>query len=259
MPQQFNEEDRQLFRAAARAVDDAQLAASSSAHNFRNALAVAIVLLAGAAILFPIVAGRSEAQIADLNTGSTPTATQSSLLSPTPSAAPSVAPTSATSRPASAVPSSASPGPATTAAPGVPSPFSPATPAGANAENELPSTGRESNVGKLAAIELWGVLGALVGAVAGLRNLRGVTQPIGLQLAQIALKIPTGALTALTGVVLLQAALTPSTQPVPTGKLAAFAIIFGLAQEALTGFVDRTAGQLLDKGKTLGEKTTQGG
>jgi hypothetical protein len=40
------------------------------------------------------------------------------------------------------------------------------------------------------------------------------------------------------------------------GKVAALAVLFGAAQEALARFVDRTAGTLLDKGKTLGEKTT---
>jgi hypothetical protein len=108
---------------------------------------------------------------------------------------------------------------------------------------------------QVASIELWGVLGALVGAVAGLRNLRGSTQPIGLQLAQIALKIPTGALTALVGVVLLQAALTPTTQAVSADKIAAVAVVFGIAQEGLTAFVDRTAGQLLDRGRSAGDKS----
>jgi hypothetical protein len=46
---------------------------------------------------------------------------------------------------------------------------------------------------------------------------------------------------------------------VSRGKLAAFAILFGAAQEALTSLVDRTAGQLLDKSKTLGDKTSTGG
>ncbi len=53
------------------------------------------------------------------------------------------------------------------------------------------------------------------------------------------------------------AALTPTTQPVQAGGVAAVAIIFGAAQEASTAFVDRTAGNILDKGGTLGEKTTQ--
>jgi hypothetical protein len=78
-----------------------------------------------------------------------------------------------------------------------------------------------------------------------------------IRLAQIALKIPTGALTAVVGVVLLQAELTPTTQAVDGGQLAAFAIIFGAGQEALTAFVDRSAGKLLDSGQTLAEMTTQ--
>ena len=102
------------------------------------------------------------------------------------------------------------------------------------------------------------MLGALITAVAAARNLRGTSQPFGLQLAQIALKIPVGALTALVGVVILQAALTPTTQPATKGKLAAFAIIFGAGQELITSFVDRKAGDLLDSSKSPGDKTTSG-
>ncbi len=43
---------------------------------------------------------------------------------------------------------------------------------------------------------------------------------------QIALKLPAGALTALVGVILLQAALTPTTQAVAVGKIAAIAVRF---------------------------------
>ncbi len=228
---QLTTEDRHLFRAAARAVNDAQLSIASSSHNYRNALTVAIFVLTGAALLLPGLAAKGDASLVVLRQVT---------------AHPNVA---------TAVPTGA----ATGAAPvTVPSPPTPATLApGTGATIAVTTTAGTPSSREVATIELWGVLGALVGAVAGLRNLRGSTQPLGLQLALIALKIPTGALTAVVGVVLLQAALTPTTQPVEDAKLAAVAVIFGAAQEALTAFVDRSAGTLLDKGKTLAEKTTQ--
>ncbi|TCO50286.1 hypothetical protein EV646_102360 [Kribbella antiqua] len=221
MPQ-FTAADRQAFRAAARAVNDAQLSVPSSARSYRNALTVAILVLAVAALVFPLFAAKADSKLLDLH----PAVSGGSSSTPTPGAGSSATPNQ--------------------------------TGSGTTSTSSAASTaGAATGYGEIASIELWGVLGGLVGAVAGLRNLRGSSQPVGLQLAQIALKIPAGALTAVVGVVLLQAALTPTTQAVAGGKLAALAIIFGAAQEALTTFVDRTAGNLLDKGKTLGEKTTQ--
>ena len=212
--QHFTAEDREALRAAARAVNDAQLSVPATARSYRNALTVAIFVLAIAAIVFPLLATRADARLLDLH----PSATSGS----------------------------------TTATPcGRPGRF------GGEAPSSEDSASGSTGISEIASIELWGVLGALVGALAGLRNLRGSTQPVGLQMAQIALKIPAGALTALVGIILLQAALTPNTLAVEDGKIAAFAILFGAAQETITAFVDRTAGNLLDKGKTLGEKTMQ--
>jgi hypothetical protein len=229
-------EDRNLFRAAARAVDDAQLAASASTHNYRNALTAAVLLVSAAALLFPFLAAQSEGRLYELNPSSTPSSAM-----PTATSGAGSAPTAPMSNP---LPNPSGTSPSSNSTPG--------TQSGTSEKARFPWSK------PIASIELWGVLGALVGAIAGLRNLRGSAHPIGLQLAQIALKIPTGALTALAGIVLLQAALTPTTQSVSTGKLAALAVVFGAAQEALTSFVDRTAGTLLDKGNTLGEKTTSG-
>jgi hypothetical protein len=66
------------------------------------------------------------------------------------------------------------------------------------------------------------------------------------------LKLPAGALTALFGVVLLQSEIIPPLGPASNEKLAAYAIIFGFAQEALTHFVDRRASDLLQKSEPKG-------
>jgi hypothetical protein len=256
MPQ-ITAEDREAFRAAARAVDDAQLSVSSRSRSFRNTLTVTILALGAIAILFPAFAAKADPRLLDLHPATTqasPTPTPTSSSAPTSESTPATGQTIAPTTPPS-TPSNSAP----TAAPssGSPAAQSQTESASTSTAGAAPTTDDKTGWGAIASIELWGVLGALVGAIAGLRNLRGSTQPVGLQLAQIALKIPAGALTALAGVILLQAALTPTTQPVPVGKVAAVAIIFGAAQEALTAFVDRTAGNILDKGGTLGEKTTQ--
>jgi hypothetical protein len=251
MPQ-FTEEDRESFRAAARAVNDAQLSVPSIARSYRNALTIAILVLAAAAIVFPILATRADSRLLNLHPLPAPSATPSSTVASTVQPTPTPRSTGPSSAPPSTPAVSRTPPPTTQAAPAAGLVGSGTKPA-----STTDSPSGPAGMGEIASIELWGVLGGLVGAMAGLRNLRGSTQPVGLQLAQIALKIPAGALTALVGVILLQAALTPNTLAVKDGSIAAFAILFGAAQEGITGFVDRAAGNLLDKGKTLGEKTTQ--
>jgi hypothetical protein len=113
--------------------------------------------------------------------------------------------------------------------------------------------------GDLATIEGWGMLGGLIGAVGSLRRVRASRDPAGLHLAQLALKLPAGAVTALFGIVLLQSSILPPLTPVEPGQLAAYAVLFGFAQEALTRFVDQQSGRILANAKTLNEKTPQAG
>jgi hypothetical protein len=113
-----------------------------------------------------------------------------------------------------------------------------------------------STAASLAGIEVWGTLGSAVAVIAGLWRLRSSRQPSGLQLAQLALKIPAGALTALFGVLLLQGQIVLQLKPIESGQIPAYAILFGFAQEALTRFVDGKAGQLLDNAKPLSERVS---
>jgi hypothetical protein len=83
--------------------------------------------------------------------------------------------------------------------------------------------------------------------VVALRTLKGARRPPGLQIAQIVLKIPAGALLGLFGVVLLQAHLLPTITPAANGQLVAYAMLFGFAQEAVTRAIDKRAGALLDR------------
>jgi hypothetical protein len=98
----------------------------------------------------------------------------------------------------------------------------------------------------LLTVEVWGAVGGLVGAVVSLRSLRSSPDPMGLLAAQLALKPAAGAAIAVFGVVLLQSGILPPLQAVEVRQLAAYAIVFGFAQEAFTAMVDRQAARLLD-------------
>jgi hypothetical protein len=118
----------------------------------------------------------------------------------------------------------------------------------------LADTPQPALLSDLASIEVWGVIGGLIGAIVSLRRLRSSRDPAGLHLAQLALKLPAGALTAVFGVVLLQASILPPLTSVSDDKLAAYAVLFGFGQEALTRFVDQKSGEILDNAKPLGDK-----
>jgi hypothetical protein len=109
----------------------------------------------------------------------------------------------------------------------------------------------KSLIVSMATVEMWGVLGSIIAATASLYRLHSSRSPEGLQLAQLMLKLPAGALTALFGVVLLQSGILPPLTAVASSRLAAYAILFGFAQEAVTHFVDRRANNLLSKTEPL--------
>jgi hypothetical protein len=100
----------------------------------------------------------------------------------------------------------------------------------------------------------------VVGALVALRRINGFRGPYGLQFAQIALKLPAGAFVALFALVLLQSAILPPLASVAGGKLAAYAALFGFAQESVTRLVDQQAGRLLGAARSTSdpEKTPTG-
>jgi hypothetical protein len=112
----------------------------------------------------------------------------------------------------------------------------------------------------IATIEVWGAFGGVVGALVALRRINGFRGPYGLQFAQIALKLPAGAFVALFALVLLQSAILPPLASVAGGKLAAYAALFGFAQESVTRLVDQQAGRLLGAARSTSdpEKTPTG-
>ena len=72
-------------------------------------------------------------------------------------------------------------------------------------------------------------------------------------IVQTALKPPAGAIIALFGLLILQSSLLPGLALVDDKALAAYAALFGFAQESVTSLVDRQARQLLGRARSQRE------
>ena len=66
-------------------------------------------------------------------------------------------------------------------------------------------------------------------------------------MALVALKLPTGALTALLGLLLINGGFIPGLSALDSsGQILASALVFGAAQQLVTGLVDKKAQSVLD-------------
>lgn len=99
----------------------------------------------------------------------------------------------------------------------------------------------------LPLIEIVGLLAAALAAAVALRNIRGTSTPYSLPVALAVLKLPTGALTAVVGLLLLRGQFIPGLSALDfPAQIVAWAVVFGYAQELLTRLVDRQAHSVLD-------------
>jgi hypothetical protein len=99
----------------------------------------------------------------------------------------------------------------------------------------------------IALVMLVGLAGAAVTGAAALRKVRGTSSPFAVPVALITLKLPTGALTAVLGLLLLRGGFVPGLSALDsTGQIIAWALIFGAAQQLVTGVVDRQAQTVLE-------------
>jgi hypothetical protein len=94
----------------------------------------------------------------------------------------------------------------------------------------------------IALIEVVGLLAAAVAAAGSLSRIRGTSTPFTLPLALAVLKLPTGALTAILGLLLMRGGFIPGLGALDTpAQIIAWAIVLGYSQQLLTQFVDRHA------------------
>jgi hypothetical protein len=96
-------------------------------------------------------------------------------------------------------------------------------------------------------IQLLGMVAAAVAAAVSLRNVRGTATPFSLPIALAVLKLPTGALTALLGILLMRGGFVPGLSALDSSaQILSWAVVFGYSQQLLTQFVDKQAHSVLD-------------
>jgi hypothetical protein len=99
----------------------------------------------------------------------------------------------------------------------------------------------------LPLIQLVGLIAAAVAGAVALRSIRGTSTPYSLPVALALLKLPTGALTAVLGLLLMRGEFVPGLSALDTsGQIIAWAVVFGYAQQLFTRLVDQRAQTVLN-------------
>lgn len=99
----------------------------------------------------------------------------------------------------------------------------------------------------LLIVELVGLTAAAVAAAGAIRKIRGSSEKYGLLAALAALKLPTGAVTALLGLLLMRGQFVPGLTALDTSaQILAWALVFGYAQQVFTRLVDQQGQTVLD-------------
>jgi hypothetical protein len=96
-------------------------------------------------------------------------------------------------------------------------------------------------------VEVVGLTAAAVAAAAAIRGIRGSSERLGVPIALVLLKLPTGAITAFLGLLLMRGQFVPGLSALDTSaQILAWALVFGYAQQLFTRLVDRQGQTVLD-------------
>jgi hypothetical protein len=96
-------------------------------------------------------------------------------------------------------------------------------------------------------VEFVGMAAAAVAAAAAIRRLKGSSERHGLPVAMAVLKLPTGAITAFLGLLLMRGQFVPGLSALDTSaQILAWALIFGYAQQLFTRLVDQQGQTVLE-------------
>jgi hypothetical protein len=108
--------------------------------------------------------------------------------------------------------------------------------------------GQPTSAGDLLIVAGLGALGGGLAALLAIRNLRGTSTPYSLPVALAVLKVPSGALTAVAGLLLLGGGFAPGFSDLDSQRqILAYALVFGYAQQVATRLVDNRAQLVLNK------------
>jgi hypothetical protein len=143
--------------------------------------------------------------------------------------------------------------PSTTAVPGQP-PAPVQGPAGTACPSEEapPTPGRQPRrlpaPGDVSLVALLGLLGGGLSAAVSIRHLHGSSTPYDVPVALSLLKLPSGALSAVVGLVFIRGEFVPGLSQLDNQpQILAYAFLFGIAQQLVTRLVDRQAQDVLTK------------
>jgi len=99
----------------------------------------------------------------------------------------------------------------------------------------------------LLVVELVGLTAAAIATAAAIRRIKGSSERYGLPLALAVLKLPTGAITAFLGLLLMRGQFVPGLSALDTpAQILAWALVFGYAQQLFTRLVDQQGQTVLD-------------
>jgi len=125
--------------------------------------------------------------------------------------------------------------------------FSTAQPADETAVDIDVKTAATAQRHDLAIVELVGLMAATVAAANSIRKIRGSSERYHLPLALTVLKLPTGAITAFLGLLLMRGQFVPGLSALDTSaQILAWALVFGYAQQLFTQAVDRQGQSVLN-------------
>jgi hypothetical protein len=119
-----------------------------------------------------------------------------------------------------------------------------------------PAMRQHANPWDIGLVEIVGLLAAALAAATSLRRIRGTSTPFSLPVALAVLKLPTGALTAVLGLVLMRGEFIPGLSALDSsGQIISWAVLLGYSQQLLTRFVDQRAQTVLENfGRTPAEQ-----
>jgi hypothetical protein len=107
--------------------------------------------------------------------------------------------------------------------------------------------GRNAHRWDYALIELIGLTSAAVAAAVALLKFRGTATPYRVPIALALLKLPTGALTAILGLLLMRGEFVPGLSALDSSaQIVAWAVIFGYAQQLFTRLVDERGQEVIN-------------
>ena len=99
----------------------------------------------------------------------------------------------------------------------------------------------------LIVVELVGLTAAAIATAAAIRRIKGSSERYGLPVALAVLKLPTGAITAFLGLLLMRGQFVPGLSALDTSaQILAWALVFGYAQQLFTRLVDQQGQAVLD-------------